>query len=1079
MYKPQSPWPALKQEYVPHKWMNWTERGPSVPEGPPEQPVDIIAVQGLASSYEWTWNAVLEDGRNVMWLRDLLPSDLPEARILTFEYDSKWMQTKRDDPAFVTLEDCGKRLLQSVIWDRTHKYEDEMCKTMKRRPMILIGHSYGGLVIKSAMIQAAFTNPAEPYYEDYQSFLTSVSGIVFLGTPHNGSGFARHGMTQTFWGSLFGKKSNPAILRPLAEGPASIELRELNKAFFRIKIFERNRNLKLFYFYETKRVKISGVEINLVVDKESACWGAEHGCDAPLGTDHMNMNKFGCREDENYKLVSDRLQRLHRQAKIVVSERWGKYQYTNQHASPELIELNRWLDPCRLATDVSKLRVERVEGTCKWVLTEDALLRWADTTSISDSGHEAKSYFICGKAGSGKSTLAVYIRDWLERRLRSMNSGPVCTGVGGSSTCVDPSTQGHALLFFSFFGNRNLVPVIGTLAHQLLEQHSENPQLLQIATNFHKNNPELTPEAAMQLLIRLTSALSRTYIIIDGLDECDDRRRLIELLEGLCQSDRIRLLVVARKELIIEEHSRNIFPSEEMILDIALKNRDDIRFFIQGQVRMLVEKKPVLATIRDVIANRINHDSRGMFQWAKLMIDALQYLDSHESDEENVLRALEGFPQDLNGAYRKTFDRLAAIPRYDINYARAVLKLLVCATRPLTLQELAMAIELYQLLGNGSNGLTTAAEMCSQNVSSKRNNQLRERFTKLLGPMIEFHQSAAEPGHVTIHMCHHSLTQLLQGECDSMPSSKLQTPQWDSCRDFSFTPASAHEFAAQCCFQAICAGESLRTYLEGFYHKSDLPPFLGYAFENWSFHLHASGIPLETDHNLVGWVEESLRTSLHMSMFALAGVGEILGRLDFGVCFETIHMIAFRDCQTRLQDAVEAAAKVLPILPSLAGEIQKARLSGAQRRQGPTIRRRANFDSKISKPTAAFGTFLDSVLLTEVFTLIDVEPDILKPLQGYLIVLRDASRKLRRLTVALSVDPICTWLYHHIGDKEFSSASLRSTVLIPCLVTFSLLVSNWIAVQVIPSARHFINDISSINITPDLESGLQSCLPYS
>jgi hypothetical protein len=43
------------------------------------------------------------------------------------------------------------------------------------------------------------------------------------------------------------------------------------------------------------------------------------------------MNKFGCREDENYTLVIDRLQRLHRQAKRVVSERWGSKQFLIYH----------------------------------------------------------------------------------------------------------------------------------------------------------------------------------------------------------------------------------------------------------------------------------------------------------------------------------------------------------------------------------------------------------------------------------------------------------------------------------------------------------------------------------------------------------------------------------------------------------------------------------------------------------------------------------------------------------------------------------------------------------------------------
>ena len=86
----------------------------------------MIAVQGLASTYEWTWKKRLDNGTHVMWLRDLLPKDLPLARILTFEYDSKWLE----DPSFVSLGDCGARLLQSIIWDRTHQTESHMCPKM-------------------------------------------------------------------------------------------------------------------------------------------------------------------------------------------------------------------------------------------------------------------------------------------------------------------------------------------------------------------------------------------------------------------------------------------------------------------------------------------------------------------------------------------------------------------------------------------------------------------------------------------------------------------------------------------------------------------------------------------------------------------------------------------------------------------------------------------------------------------------------------------------------------------------------------------------------------------------------------
>jgi hypothetical protein len=83
-------------------------------------------VQGLASSYERTWTKKLEDGTEVMWLRDLLKEDIPLARILTFEYNSTWLE----NPANVSLKNCAQELLQAIIWDRSHRGENRMCKTM-------------------------------------------------------------------------------------------------------------------------------------------------------------------------------------------------------------------------------------------------------------------------------------------------------------------------------------------------------------------------------------------------------------------------------------------------------------------------------------------------------------------------------------------------------------------------------------------------------------------------------------------------------------------------------------------------------------------------------------------------------------------------------------------------------------------------------------------------------------------------------------------------------------------------------------------------------------------------------------
>ena len=66
---------------------------------------------------------------------------------------------------------------------------------MSDRPLIFIGHSFGGLVIEQAVVQA---NSAGGRYEYLVKLL---GGLVFLGTPHQGSKSQK-------WGSIMANLAN-------------------------------------------------------------------------------------------------------------------------------------------------------------------------------------------------------------------------------------------------------------------------------------------------------------------------------------------------------------------------------------------------------------------------------------------------------------------------------------------------------------------------------------------------------------------------------------------------------------------------------------------------------------------------------------------------------------------------------------------------------------------------------------------------------------------------------------------------------------------------------------------------------
>jgi hypothetical protein len=70
----------------------------------------IIAVTGLAGHAIGSWT--LQRNGNRMWLRDYLPEDVPNARILTYGYDS---QLSGKSLASSTLQDLADEFMMNLL----------------------------------------------------------------------------------------------------------------------------------------------------------------------------------------------------------------------------------------------------------------------------------------------------------------------------------------------------------------------------------------------------------------------------------------------------------------------------------------------------------------------------------------------------------------------------------------------------------------------------------------------------------------------------------------------------------------------------------------------------------------------------------------------------------------------------------------------------------------------------------------------------------------------------------------------------------------------------------------------------
>ncbi|KAF2015045.1 TPR-like protein [Aaosphaeria arxii CBS 175.79] len=242
--------------------------------------IDIIFVHGLGSNPDTTWGP-----RESNWVNDILPQDIPvelqkDVRIFFYNYDSYWKR----DAIQACLQSFAHGLLDNVALV-IRKTENE-----QTRRLLFVGHSYGGLVIKQALVQAK-SNPK------FVNIFDHAKAAFFLGTPHQGSHFSK-------WGSFAARflqllNSNQALLEEV--NFHALPLYYLHDQFVNI-----TGNMQVVNFFEERHTPLIRVWFwqwsEICVSRQSATYSYDNVKSVGLSVDHSGLNKFTMK-DENYTLV--------------------------------------------------------------------------------------------------------------------------------------------------------------------------------------------------------------------------------------------------------------------------------------------------------------------------------------------------------------------------------------------------------------------------------------------------------------------------------------------------------------------------------------------------------------------------------------------------------------------------------------------------------------------------------------------------------------------------------------------------------------------------------------------------------
>ncbi|VUC37223.1 unnamed protein product [Clonostachys rosea] len=131
---------------------------------------DIIALSGLDGHTFGSWRGKGKLRR--MWLQDFLEGDSPDCRTMIYGYNSR-LQSR----GINTMFDYCAEFIQEL--EKVRSSSEEIS-----RPLILIGHSFGGLIVAQALVKAKQLdrdpNPS------IRALYDAIIGILFFATPHRG-----------------------------------------------------------------------------------------------------------------------------------------------------------------------------------------------------------------------------------------------------------------------------------------------------------------------------------------------------------------------------------------------------------------------------------------------------------------------------------------------------------------------------------------------------------------------------------------------------------------------------------------------------------------------------------------------------------------------------------------------------------------------------------------------------------------------------------------------------------------------------------------------------------------------------
>ncbi|RYP29051.1 hypothetical protein DL767_006913 [Monosporascus sp. MG133] len=562
---------------------------------------DIVLVAGLGGHPLKTWQA--DDENQTLWPRDLLPEHIPNIRVLSFNYNT----TLKGSASDAGIREHAEDLLATLLDKREDDGDDA-----KLRPIVFVGHSLGGLIIKRALFLAQRKLGGR-----YKWLWEASRGVMFFSTPHLG-------MDKAQWRSFvrYVLQYDAEVEEAVPTQGMLVEIWNSASALVNIsEDFEPLHPYLAFHtFVETRPMQGLGEPFVSMVHGRLRAPTEHH---ETIAGDHLGLCKFEREDTISFLPVWNGINDLILQTPKAI-DRIGR------HGKKALYAL------CTDEFHSQPLGKKPTSGTCDWVSEQREIKGWLS------SDLNKQKLWICGPPACGKSYLARHIISQLGEI--TPNDVIYCF----ITTTIPSHGDLQAILRSTLHQALRLEPeVINKIFHPEPQPEERNAGEAVVERNFWTNEKLkcLWPEIMAEVTAR------RPIIaVIYGLDELgkDDREEFFNCLgrfeEKITSPQNWKLLLVSCEDIKTEaaEHGFERFDAKP-----AEITGDLIKSIQEGLDRVWTTRRlpNIDRNVQDEICEKIKERSDGVYLSASLIADDLSR-DRDVRSEADIMKRLNDLSRD-------------------------------------------------------------------------------------------------------------------------------------------------------------------------------------------------------------------------------------------------------------------------------------------------------------------------------------------------------------------------------------------------------------------------------------------------